>query len=112
MKNNLFIDDRITMEGNTDEKYKHKGILEVSHTIIINPLNQIFVHCFRNNNYNNEYTICKKQCLIKIQEILNKKAKKNLLDNYKVVNVRFKKIIGLTTVTVNAYGTLLYKFSH
>lgn len=111
MKNNLFTDDRITMECNMDDKYKHKGILEVSHTVIINPLNQIFVYCFRNNNYNNEYSICKKQCLIKIQEILNKKVKKNLLDKYKVVNVRFKKIIGLTTVTVYAYGTLLYKFS-
>ena len=82
----------------------------LSEEVIINIFNQFFVYCFR-NNYMNEYNICKKKCLIKIQEILNKKTKKHLMDNYKVANVRFKKIIGLTTVTVNAYGTLLYKFS-
>jgi hypothetical protein len=108
MKSSIFMDDRITTEPNIDQKYKHKGIIEVSHTVVINPFNQIFVYCFR-NNYNNEYNICKIKCLVKIQEILNKKHKKNLLDNYKVVNIRFRRIIGLTTVTVNACGTLLYK---
>jgi len=62
------MDDRITTEQNIDQKYKHKWIIEVSHTVAINPFNQIFVYCFRNN-----YNICNIKCLVKIQEILNKK---------------------------------------
>lgn len=102
---NIFIDNRISTQPNIDKDYKEKGIIHVCEIIPINIINQ----CFGERNYKTEYDIGKNRCLIKIQELLNIQQKNNLLNIFKVCNLKIEKTISFSSVFINVYGTLLYK---